>query len=653
MVVCVKLSLEDEKMKKNKGFTVIEVLLLLLFSSIMLLALMPIMTKKSVNTAINTNVIQCIVKENAGDLSSSACNAAVNGGVSNAQNYFDSIVMYLDGDNATYSSAALKVIGSICDNGGTLACDRIIDRCVKDSTQCNNGTNYDLDYYLKLSSSDVNEGRNYIVSMLPSYYNFGLTNIVSQVNSACCSTDVLNAACTIKTKMMCPRKLGLDTTYYDYSYGSAMDSSGNIYLVGTISTSTTASTKNISVMKLNSSLVVQWAKTFGSAAAEDNGYGITVDPSGNVYIVGTIKDDSTSAEIQAAMFNNSGTIQWQKSYKKTSTDIDGIGIALTPDNLSLNVVGKIDNGSNDDILFLNLVASTGAIRTQRSYRYWGEDRGYDLKVDSTGNVYITGLAGTSATTGNDLIVLKTDTFGNTLANKWYSSSGNSTDFGYGMALGNEGNLYVTGCATTSGTTYHLPVISINASTLAENWRKVYISATTDEFGNVMDEYGFRISQDPYNNLLVTGYRKPDTVSSGCQLYERAYAMKLSSKNGSIIWQKNMYPNGARDTEIHGIYFPDKYSILFTGGFLPQHANYFSGCTGTDPNHNYRVMALKLDTVQTTGNLFNVSTWAGSTGTPTTYGTSSLTLTETATAYTITDITSTYTIDPTNPIIDIN
>jgi hypothetical protein len=596
-------------MKKYSGFTVVELLILLLIASLLIIATMPILTKKKVNAAVNTNVTQCVINQNAADLTTGPCLASVNGGKLNSQNYLDSIIMYLEGDNPTYSAAALKLLGEMCNVGGSMACDKIIDRCVKDSTKCNNTDNtYDLNYYLNLTSTDMNAGRTYIESILPSYYNFGLTNIVAQVNSACCSTNNLNSACTIKSKKMCPRKVGFDTPlYYDYAYGSTVDSSGNIYLVGGTTTSDDPdSQRDINIVKLNSSLELQWQKKLGSSSYSDIGYGIAVDNQGNVFITGTRFSYGSSSYdvpngIVVAKLDNSGVFQWKYTYKSSGTSKEG-GNALTisNDNNTLFVTGfTSDSGSDDEVLLLAVNTSDGVVSNSYTYDLsTGDDAANDIQIDSSGNIYITGRVKSS----RDILALKLNSLFNFVNGNTYNLS-TSDDMGFGLSIGSNNTVYITGYAYTGSTPNYrdLVVLALNSSNLSTKWEKLFKVGSTEQV------IGNRIKPDPYGNIIVAGYVEPRDHSTSCDNYERVYAMKLAGKNGKPIWQKSIYPVGSRDSEIHGIFFPDKYSILLTGGYLPRNSGCNADGSGTfdssDTAYNYKMMTLKMDTVQSSDSLF--------------------------------------------------
>ena len=187
---------------------------------------------------------------------------------------------------------------------------------------------------------------------------------------------------------------------------AAIDSSGNFYIVGYGGNRANGSSfDGIFVAKVNSSGVVQWEQTLGGDTNTTNtetGEGITVDSSGNIYVIGYgYTGTVASRRMIIAKYNNSGVIQWQRTLNGTS-------------------FGEI---------------------------------GEDVAVDSSGNVYVCGFFdtnGTSVSRGNDAIIAKYNSSGTlqwqrTLANSQYGK----IDEAYGITVDNKGTVYVTGMTETN------------------------------------------------------------------------------------------------------------------------------------------------------------------------------------------------------------
>jgi endonuclease V-like protein UPF0215 family len=235
------------------------------------------------------------------------------------------------------------------------------------------------------------------------------------------------------------------STSSDLGNGITIDSSGNSYITGYFNGAvdfgggdvTSAGSRDIFVLKLNSSGTFQWVKTYGGTA-NDIGYGITIDSSGNSYITGYFDGtvnfgggDVTSAgsrDIFVLKLNSSGTFQWVSTFGGTASDA---GYGITIDSSGNSYItgyfnGTVNFGGGDvtsaggtDIFVLKL-NSSGTFQWVSTFGGTSNDNGQGIAVDSSGNSYITGyIQGTVDFGGgnithagsNDIFVLKLNSSG--------------------------------------------------------------------------------------------------------------------------------------------------------------------------------------------------------------------------------------------------
>ncbi len=78
------------------------------------------------------------------------------------------------------------------------------------------------------------------------------------------------------------------------------------------------------------------------------------------------------------------------------------------------------------------------------------DYAFAIAMDSSGNVYVTGWSYGSGT-DRDYATVKYDTDGNELWAAWYNGPGNVYYSAYAIAVDSSGNVYVTGVSVVSGT----------------------------------------------------------------------------------------------------------------------------------------------------------------------------------------------------------
>ena len=266
----------------------------------------------------------------------------------------------------------------------------------------------------------------------------------------------------------------------DEGYGIAVDGNGNVYVTGKGSAwygdggqspihehSGSSNWGDIVVLKLNSSGNYQWHTFYGSSAW-DQGNGIAVDASSNVYVTGysgnwgsPLHAHSGGAEIVVLKLTSVGAYQWHTFYGSSAWD-EGDDIAVDGTGNYVYITGSSGatwgssplhaHSGGAEIVVLKLT-SAGAYQWHTFYGSSSDDRGNGIAVDASSNVYVTGYSnatwqgdgGTNplhAYSGwYDIVVLKLTSAG---AFQWHTFYGSDNeDRGYGIAVASS-NVYVTG-----------------------------------------------------------------------------------------------------------------------------------------------------------------------------------------------------------------
>jgi hypothetical protein len=217
-----------------------------------------------------------------------------------------------------------------------------------------------------------------------------------------------------------------------------VDSSGNVYVTGYGYNLDGNTDYDWHTIKYNSSGDEQWSETFGSGLGNDRAYTIGADNSGNVYVGGyadngpkliwTIrKYDSSGNYIKNTTFDSAGTVSIAYDIAVDSSD-------------NVYVTGYGNNGSRN---YWQTIKYNSTLDLQWNASYDGgesSDIPYGIDIDSSGNVYVTGYSYLGG--NNDYYTIKYDSSGNHVWNATYDDG--SAGYGTGIAADSSGNVYVAG-----------------------------------------------------------------------------------------------------------------------------------------------------------------------------------------------------------------
>jgi hypothetical protein len=364
--------------------------------------------------------------------------------------------------------------------------------------------------------------------------------------------------------------------YADIAYDLALDTSGNSHITGYFTSAASFGSVNLTggfneafVAKLDPNGNFLWARrshTVGSPPTSKTGWGVAVDPGGNVYVTGDFAGMSDfdgyaltskgQSDVFVVKYNSSGTPLWAFSGGGSGADI---GRSIAVDSSGSSVVtgsfeGTADFGSTSltsqggSDLFVAKLDTNGNFLWARSAGGGVEDTGFGVAVDSAGAswtaVWFTGTAtfpgGTTRTSqGNvDAAVMKLDANGNL---QWVTTGGGIfEDIAYDVAVDSAGNATVAGAFADTATFGSKSVTAAGGNDL--------FVAKLDPSGTVLwvtsaggqgYEIATRVDLDSAGNASITG--QIDHVSptlfgtitltpSGSD----AYVAKLDS-SGTFLW----------------------------------------------------------------------------------------------------------------------
>ncbi len=280
--------------------------------------------------------------------------------------------------------------------------------------------------------------------------------------------------------------------------------------------------------------ILNWNTTWGGPS-DDVFSAITVDSAGNFYITGHAYSWTDQwSQLWVGSYSSTGSLRWNTTWDGPNYD-DGLGIAVDG-NGHVYVVGYTASWSEggNDVLFHKYDANTGTLESNTTWGGPSSEVGYDLALDTAGNIYITGYVG-SFVSSLQVLLLKYDSDMNLLWNKSWGSP--NADAGQAIIYDPAGYLYVTGY--TQG--WDVPNNNILiAKFSADTGQNIGYSM----WGGPEDDFGSALTIDTNGNLYVTGDIFSTTTNS-VDLW-----VGMFNPSGGLIWAQNWSgPEDDRGTDI--------------------------------------------------------------------------------------------------------
>ena len=605
---------------RKKGFSLAEMLITIGIVAVVAMVTIPLITIRQKIKNFDASLSTCIRSESAASITanpdtpgswSTACSVGVEnlqGGVDNALNTVDFL---MNSGSDTEKSAAKVALFKACDNGGAKACQLIVTACQKDADACDDGTDYDLEYYLSLMPEDSDNSSKFLVAeyakTLYNAKNPNIRNIVDDTcHDACVSsnyTDV-NMACYAEGESECTYNFrypgpynmsagGPDTFFLDS--GSAYISNQSLYKIDR----TTGD--------------LDYAVSYGLFYPTFiKGEGNFLYSTGYRWVGGNYNTDLTVMKIN----KSDGSVVYSRNYDWYEAGTPTImregasnGMVLYGDSI-YGIASFHYYPDGDDDYYRKVLVSfdkeTGDINWVKYMPLAADDNGtaqlllyenylyFIRQVSSGSNVFIVKIDPSTATTTEDGIVWEKEL---------------ALDLGaiYEAEIA-MGYLYLSGW--DSG---YLHIFKIDFSSFESLWDKEYDSnAGTGIWTDIFD-----IKYDSGYLYVCGSYSNDGTIN-----HDDVYVMKLSL-DGDVIWTKTF---GSADYDLENV-----ASVFISD-------NYIYGTKGTGgisdpPNDSTQSSLIKMNINQESSTDYYISL-DNTTETP------SITVTDSS--YGLTDITSGYT-----------
>ncbi len=194
---------------------------------------------------------------------------------------------------------------------------------------------------------------------------------------------------------------------------------------------------------INSGAMVASARTNSSSVAGiDEINDVTIDPLGNLYLVGALQNGNGDYDVAVYKLDTNLTLIWENYYDINGLDDKGTGIEFLAGDIYLTGYSTKDS-LGEEILLMKLNAN-GVVQWQKEFggTSGGNDRGKKLVLDQSGRIYVA----SAINDGNNLDfgLFCFDGNGNILATTSFNGGDNLNDVPESINLDLDNNIIVTG-----------------------------------------------------------------------------------------------------------------------------------------------------------------------------------------------------------------
>jgi uncharacterized delta-60 repeat protein len=294
--------------------------------------------------------------------------------------------------------------------------------------------------------------------------------------------------------------IGLLSGSDDAGNSVALDSSGNIYVCGYTSQ---GGSYGFSTLKLNNLGVIQWQRKLGSSGTNNFGSGVAIDTSGNVYACGSSRFNGFTDQFMLIKYDASGSLQWQRAIS-TSSASDAYNLAVDGSG-DVYVCGTARNNSSDSNLIVAKYNSSGTFQSSvqlgRPQNNTFE-RGRGIAIDSSGVVYVAGDSGASTPRTRFYVSKLNAGFTESAWQQEIISGDSANSNGFDVVVNSSGDVYATGQLDVGSSQIY--VCKFNSAGTIQ-WQRT-LGSTSDNGGGrgiALDSASGDIYVCGYNNTAGT------------------------------------------------------------------------------------------------------------------------------------------------------
>ncbi len=274
---------------------------------------------------------------------------------------------------------------------------------------------------------------------------------------------------------------------------------------------------------------IEWVRTYNGGGNE-KGEAVALDTSGNVYVTGEEYQLSTGGyyNIWTRKYDSDGYEIWTSTYNSPGNSDDYSYDIAVDTSMNVYITGKIyryDIGQNYNVVTRKYDSDGYEIWTSTyDNPEHKSDVGLGIAINSAHEVYVTGTSRrVNIYTYSYIWSRKYDSNGYTVWTSTYIPSSGDSASSHDIAADDSGNAYITGTEFTSDQGYNVLVRKYDPDGY-EIWTSTYNS-----MGNT-SSIGSGIALDNSGNVFVTGTDYRNDIGQGYNIWTRKY-----DNDGYEIW----------------------------------------------------------------------------------------------------------------------
>ncbi len=327
-----------------------------------------------------------------------------------------------------------------------------------------------------------------------------------------------------------------------------------------------------------------WVARYDGGGGGDYAKDIAVDSVGNVIVTGYAGvGDSKYVTVK---YDSLGNQLWVASYNGPVVNGNDGAMAIAVDNADYVYVTGFSPGpgTNTDIATVKY-NPVGTQQWATRYSTQGNDQGWDLVVDSSGNVYVTGMSN-----GSDCITIKYNSAG---VQQWAMPYVNTGYAGIAIALNVTGSYVYVASATPTSPVSGLDCLTIQYNSAGvQQWAKTYggpgpAAANADVLEDIAVDGSGNVCVTGESDSAVLGNKDCVTIkydSGGNQMWVNRYDSGMPDRGEALILDStaNVYVTGATSGAGMGA---DYLTIMYNNAGVQQWASTYDGAGLDDYSHD--------------------------------------------------------------------